>query len=580
LKVKDAIRIFILIIFIGSGKLHAQPVYLLHRTYAQQFYILDSIFTVISNYDSVRVAAEIKKLAKWAGDNGDQQLRYSVNLMLFRYSERKGKYNPWLEKELPKFIQELSDNKMQFIKAEAMALMADHYWIDYNKSEAGFENAFNAYKIYSKVNAVDFPAKSFYLYSLGINYMRFREYKGALQFLQEAGNTVPFYKEIQLFNVQNAIGLCYRNIGIYDSAIYYFKAAYKDAEIKNSVIWMGITSGNIGITYYLQEQYKEAIPLLEKDIRTCIEGNVKSNAAKSLAILGDIYLIQNDKKRALQLLLQSYQIIIDKKRYWDYDLLQDIYPRLAKAYAANGDLEMAYKFMDSTTIVTDSIVNQKNMLRLSRVVQKQEREKFELEAQKLDDEKKMQSLTRNSLLGGIFSLAAIALLFINRQRLKYRIIQGKMQTEKMQADKELNNARLQLTNFTRNIQEKNELIEKFSAEIERLQALPCSVELPDTQANLQKLQQSTILTEEQWEDFRTVFEKVHNGFFLRLREKLPDLSPAEVRFIALSKLNFNNKEMAGILGISTDAIRMSRHRLRKKLNLPEDENLDKLVEKI
>lgn len=50
--------------------------------------------------------------------------------------------------------------------------------------------------------------------------------------------------------------------------------------------------------------------------------------------------------------------------------------------------------------------------------------------------------------------------------------------------------------------------------------------------------------------------------------------------MTLAKLGFSNKEMAASLGVSPQAIRVTRHRLRKKLHLPEEGSLDELVDSI
>ncbi|MEJ7684517.1 MAG: hypothetical protein WKG06_43050 [Segetibacter sp.] len=65
-----------------------------------------------------------------------------------------------------------------------------------------------------------------------------------------------------------------------------------------------------------------------------------------------------------------------------------------------------------------------------------------------------------------------------------------------------------------------------------------------------------------------------------MREKFPDLSPAELRLLILTKLNLSAREMANMLGISIDAIRKSRYRLRKKLNLEEESNLEELIQQV
>jgi DNA-binding CsgD family transcriptional regulator len=62
-----------------------------------------------------------------------------------------------------------------------------------------------------------------------------------------------------------------------------------------------------------------------------------------------------------------------------------------------------------------------------------------------------------------------------------------------------------------------------------------------------------------------------------MRVKLPDLTPAETRLLVLTKLKLSNKEMGAMLGIGYDAIKKTRQRLRKKIDLPEEGGLDKLI---
>jgi len=155
-----------------------------------------------------------------------------------------------------------------------------------------------------------------------------------------------------------------------------------------------------------------------------------------------------------------------------------------------------------------------------------------------------------------------------------------LQNEKLKAEGDLDIASVQLADFTKSLKEKNILIETFSTEIEKLQALPCNVITPEQTASLNQIRQSAILTDDDWIVFRTAFEKVHSGFLLRLTSKLPDLSPAETRFMALAKLQLSNKEMANILGVSTDAMRTIRYRLRRKLNLSEEGSIDELINTI
>ena len=53
----------------------------------------------------------------------------------------------------------------------------------------------------------------------------------------------------------------------------------------------------------------------------------------------------------------------------------------------------------------------------------------------------------------------------------------------------------------------------------------------------------------------------------------PNISPSETKLAALLKLNFSSKEISNILGISTESVKTSRSRLRKKLGLTREDNL-------
>ena len=145
----------------------------------------------------------------------------------------------------------------------------------------------------------------------------------------------------------------------------------------------------------------------------------------------------------------------------------------------------------------------------------------------------------------------------------------------------LENAKQQLDNFTKRLQEKNALIEKSEGEIERLQTtISESKQEKVDNTIMQQLYSSTILTDDEWEEFKLLFDKVHAGFLHRLKEKMPELSPADTRFLVLTKLKLTNKEMASVLGVQPDTIRSYKHRLRKKFMLGDDTNMQSFVDSI
>ena len=94
------------------------------------------------------------------------------------------------------------------------------------------------------------------------------------------------------------------------------------------------------------------------------------------------------------------------------------------------------------------------------------------------------------------------------------------------------------------------------------------------------MNKTTILTEDDWNKFKELFEEVYKGFFIRQKEKLPELTQAEIRLLCLTKLKLETKQMGSILGVSFDTIKKSRHRLRKKLGLKEEDSIDDIANSI
>jgi DNA-binding response OmpR family regulator/DNA-binding CsgD family transcriptional regulator len=76
-----------------------------------------------------------------------------------------------------------------------------------------------------------------------------------------------------------------------------------------------------------------------------------------------------------------------------------------------------------------------------------------------------------------------------------------------------------------------------------------------------------------WDDYELKFLSVRPRFFEELRNEFPHLTPNDLRLCSLFSLNLESKEIARILNITPDSIKVTRKRLRKKLNLTIRDNL-------
>jgi len=84
-------------------------------------------------------------------------------------------------------------------------------------------------------------------------------------------------------------------------------------------------------------------------------------------------------------------------------------------------------------------------------------------------------------------------------------------------------------------------------------------------------------TEEDWEHFSAHFNHVNAFFFEKLREEYPEITQNELKLCAYLKMNLTSKEIAQLMNITIKAVEVSRYRLRKKLQLSSDINLNNFL---
>jgi ligand-binding sensor domain-containing protein len=143
----------------------------------------------------------------------------------------------------------------------------------------------------------------------------------------------------------------------------------------------------------------------------------------------------------------------------------------------------------------------------------------------------------------------------------------------------LRSSKEKLDLYMQKIVEKSEIIERISLELETLRGNNTTAEREHVEKFGQILQ-SHILTDEDWETFKATFNEVYPNFFASVRLRFPEITTAELRLAALMKMNLNVKEASYMLGISIESVKKSRYRLKKKLQLQEEDSLEEFIRKL
>ena len=409
---------------------------------------------------------------------------------------------------------------------------------------------------------------------LGAVLYRTRDYQKAMYYtLASIQREADTSAEVRRYIISryNTVAVCYQRMNIYDSAFLYFDLAMKLASEQGDTVWQAIISGNKGQIYFSKKNYKVAKQLLLYDYNISKTANELSSAANSLQWVARINLAEDKKDSALMKVQEALRLI---QRRYDPSAphyLENIYYATADVYRSIGNKDSVLKYAELYSTIHDSIERSvaDSRLEISRI--KLDNLQNELAIKNLQKEKTAEEQKRNLIIVLIILASIIAILYINRLRLKHVYKEHLANQEKAATE---TSAREQLELLTQKIIEKTNLVEELQKQLNsRSQAIE-QQQLAATISNL------TILTEADWEKFKKLFEELYPGFFMNLQEKVSDITLAELRMAALTRLHLTTNQIASILGISANSVYKTKQRLRNRLNLEADASIDNVIAKM
>ncbi len=121
-------------------------------------------------------------------------------------------------------------------------------------------------------------------------------------------------------------------------------------------------------------------------------------------------------------------------------------------------------------------------------------------------------------------------------------------------------------------------IAKQSEMIENIQnILDSEKDFNKLKSEIKKAIKINEVNKHEWEIFETNLNQIHNEFIINLSKKYPTLTPKDIKLCVYLKMNLSSKEIAPMMNISFRGVELHRYRLRKKLNLSQEENLSKFL---
>ncbi len=394
-----------------------------------------------------------------------------------------------------------------------------------------------------------------------------REYEQGIAYLKLA-EKYTFGLSAEMAALKDNIGLLYSKTNDSNKARKYFDQALEIAVEVKDTLRQAKVLGNTADLYKKSGDYEKAIQLLHRDIYLSRNGDNNMNTMYALLRLSEVYLETGSINKARLAALQANSIA-QSKVYFKSSQLEatELLLKIAQK-TGNSDEELTLRRkIDSLNISLKTPEGTNTISKLNWEAQKQN---FNEQLNKEKQRVKKGAWVRN----GIVLLSALLLLITawfliklkrksNKNSSRYQSSLKFLQNEKLESETKLREASNSLTAHVNYLSEKNHQIEKLESEIKNIKSV---FNTDENRAELNKLLESHLMTEENWNRFKNAFALEYPKFYARLVNNYPELTEANWRIILLQHLRLSNGEIARLLGVTVEAVKKAKQRLKKKLN--------------
>jgi tetratricopeptide (TPR) repeat protein len=439
------------------------------------------------------------------------------------------------------------------------------------------------------------------LNNLGLVYYRMDQVDKAYSYHQRAlsiWDSLDY--QIGLGSSFTNISYIYSTRGQYNQALQYLDRALKIYKTLGNIRREANTYINYGEVYMYMNKPEEALIYFEKSLPMSQQGD-----------FNDIYVDGLNKKGwALHKLGRLNDATFTLKKglsmavkIKDPSLINEINQKLTNLYSSMGDFRSALQYQQRWAAIKDSIFQDKSAeyIALFEVMYKTEAKEKRIEL--LEEVNKRRALLfQFSIFLAVLMLAILILLY-SRYRIKVKFLEQQqiirektLQQKELQVEleksknkqleaenklKEEENEKLQLdiqhrhselSSVTLHLYQKNENLSQLAEEVGKIEKQVS----PENRQSIRKLKQvinRNLNLDEDWNNFRMYFNQVHHGFLDRLKTNHPELTNHDLRHCSYIRMNLSTKEISRLMNINPTSVQKSRVRLKKKLNLNQDEEL-------
>lgn len=400
-------------------------------------------------------------------------------------------------------------------------------------------------------------------------YRQLKMYDKALKLGKEAFDYLKDSDAEQLkLMAVNQVASTYKLMDSLNLAIHWNKTYIDLARTSGIEVEIARAYMNLGNALSRSGRYEEAVTYLDSSLLISRKMNLGFGVLLYHLNKGSNFIRM---KRPLEALNEMNKVAELKSDYYNPLVEADFHDNLFNIYEImNQPSKALYHYKNSQTIRDSLDQGQAThfLLEWERLIEKERASKEIAELNLAVSRSRFQNII---LLGTFITLGALSFLWFQgrsrQEREKTR--RAEEEQERLAADIDLKNR--ELTSKAVLYASMTELITEVVRKLKRL-SYRVNRDAEDEITQIVRDLETRIPGEE-WKEFETRFNQVHEDFHDKLLRLCTDLSPVELKVCSLLRLNMSTKEIALLTNRSQSTIINTRSQIRKKLNLAQEENL-------
>lgn len=366
----------------------------------------------------------------------------------------------------------------------------------------------------------------------------------------------------------------------YQEAIEKNLQAYAIRQEINDLKGQGESLNNLALAYMGMQNWSQALSYLEQAVERKVRAKDLTQMTVVLNNIGFCHSQLGHPEKALGYFNKALQKATTNGQYGE---VLASYRNIIRHFEKLEDYKTAFETQEKLLHLKDSLANLQRIESLAELEVRYETQKKEQEILLLQQQQAIITNRWLTVAVGLFFVIILGILILDNQKRKHR-----QQTEILKKEDQLKQAEIKnmanlleynkkkLSLYTENLLKKNQLVSQLEDKLQTVVANG-SQEQHQHKKIVNDFSSVRILTEEDWEEFKGLFDSVHQGLLDRLLDQYQDLTMAEQRLFLLMKLKLSTKEIANILGVSPDSVKKGRYRLKKKIGAEEGVSIQDFV---